>query len=194
MLLATACALLVLALAAGGLYLRSYRPTRVPVVERARVPRDVRAKVNTDARLRHRAQRQDRGGRNHSPAPVICPAHAPVLIAVTIGIGPPRPTRASSPSGVLQGSAWGRIMAHASDRPLVQPLLVHEQAGAARPGSYFRPGQAPSEETITSEVRGPWAAEIVTGDGRITLPDDGEDVRLRWRRTEEAPEPGSYLS
>lgn len=184
MLLATACALGVLALAAATLYLRSYRPTRVPVVERARVPRDVRAKVNTDARLRLRAYRRREGSRNPSPAPVI---------AVTIGMVPAVPTRAGWPSGVLGGSAGARIMAHASDRSLVQPVLVHDQAGAARPGSYFRPGQAPSEETITSERRGPWAAKIVTGDGRITLPDNGLDRRVRWRHTEEPPEPGSYL-
>jgi len=37
---------------------------------------------------------------------------------------------------------------------------------------------------ITSDVRGPWAAEIVTHDGRITLPDSGANVALSWAGTD----------
>jgi hypothetical protein len=52
--------------------------------------------------------------------------------------------------------------------------------GARPPGSYFRVTEAPSQETITSDVRGPWAAEIITHDGRITLPDSGSSVTMSW--------------
>ena len=84
MLLATASAILILAvIAAAILFLRSYRPTPVSVVERALIPHGLRAKVNTDARLRLRLHQQRRAGRSHPAdtrdvASVAPPVSAPV--------------------------------------------------------------------------------------------------------------------
>jgi hypothetical protein len=176
-LLATASAILILVLIAAAVYcLRSYRPTRVPVVERARVSRDMRARVNTHAMLRLRLHQQRRAGRSRPPtttpddapisgAPVVAPVSAPIS-------APTKPPASTTPPDT-------------HPLALVQCSLAHNRNGASRPGSYFRIIEAPSQETITSEVRGPWAAKIVTGDGRITLPDSGADVEMAWGGTEQ---------
>jgi hypothetical protein len=168
-LLATASAIIVLALIVAAFFcLRSYRPTRVPVVERARVPHDMRAKVNTGARLRLRLLQQRRTGRGRPPT--AAPGPAPISAAVsTPTTAPVRPTPAPPDIHPLA---------------LVQRSLAHNRKGAPRPGSYFRIVEAPSQESITSDVRGPWAAQIVTRDGRITLPDSDADVPLGWGGTE----------
>jgi len=170
--LLTVSAIFVLALIAGAIYcLKTYRPARVSVVERARVPHDVRAKVNTDARLRLRLHQQRRAGRSRPPMsaqvsePVSAAVSAPVSAPTT---APARPTPQAPDTHPLA---------------LVQHSLVHKRDGAPRPGSYFRTVEAPSQESIMSDVQGPWAAEIVTCDGRITLPDDGEDVDFAWGGT-----------
>ena len=165
MLLATACAILVLVLCAATiLYLKSYRPTRVPVVERARAPRDMRAKVNTDARLRLRVHQQRRAGHSSPPStPGVAPARAAVSSRSAFPAGPAPDTH---PPVFFQRPA------------------PSSHAGAHAPGSYFRVTEAPSQEMITSDVRGPWAAEIVTHDGRITLPDSGANVALSWAGTD----------
>lgn len=174
MLLATVCAILILALiAVAFVCLRSYRPARVPVVERARVPHDVRAKVNTHARLRLRLHQQRRAGR--SGPSTTTPRLAPVSSAVS------RPTRAPVPTPIPTPTP---TPPDTHPPALIQHPLAHNRNGAPRPGSYFRVVEAPSQETIISDVRGPWAAEIVTRDGRITLPDDGADVELAWGGTE----------
>ena len=158
-----ATAILTIALiAAAILLLKSYRPTPATVVERARVPQDVRAKVNTDARLRLRLHQQRRAGRSHPPLtpPDVAPAVAPPRAFTTATVCLPAPV--------------------APPRALVQGSLAHHRDGAARPGSYFRVVESPSQETIMSAVRGPWASQIVNRDGRITLPDSDADVALAW--------------
>lgn len=174
MLLATVSAILILALIVVAFFgLKSYRPTRVSVVEQARVPHDVRAKVNrakvnTVARLRLRLHQQRRAGRSRPPAPT------PSLVPVSSAVSPPTtaPARPTPPPPDTHPPA------------LIQHSLVHNRSGAPRPGSYFRIVEAPSQESITSDVRGPWAAQIVTRDGRITLPDSDGDVPLAWGGTE----------
>lgn len=167
MLLATGSAILILAvIAAAILFLRSYRPTPVSVVERALIPRDLRAKVHTDARLRLRLHQQRRAGRSHlantrDVASVAAPVSAPVTPLSARTTAP----ALCAPPGLHLPS-------------LVQSALVHNQAGAPLPGSYFRIVESPSQETIVSNVRGPWASEIVTDDGRITLPDSHADAAL----------------
>jgi hypothetical protein len=165
-------AILSLALIAGAIYfIKTYRPARVPVVERARVPHDVRAKVKTDARLRLQLlHQQRRAGRSRPPtsAPVSAAISAPVA---PVGAPTTTPARPAPPPPDTHPLA------------LVQHSLVHKRDGAPRPGSYFRTVEAPSQESIMSDVRGPWAAEIVTCDGRITLPDDGADMDFAWGGT-----------
>jgi len=176
-LLATACAILVLVLCAATiLYLKSYRPTRVPVVERARAPRDMRAKVNTDARLRLRVHQQRRAG--HS-SPPITPGAAPDPAAVSASTAPRARAAVSSRSAFPAGPAPDTHPPVFFQRP-----APSSHVGSHAPGSYFRVTEAPSQEAITSDVRGPWAAEIVTHDGRITLPDSGANVALSWAGTD----------
>jgi len=188
-LLATACAILVLVLCAATiLYLKSYRPTRVPVVERARAPRDMRAKVNTDARLRLRVRQQRRAG--HS-SPPITPGVAPARAAVR---APPAPTARAAVSAPNAPPARAAVSSRSAlpagpERDTRPPVFFQRpaptsHAGAHAPGSYFRVTEAPSQEMITSDVRGPWAAEIVTHDGRITLPDNGANVAMSWTGTD----------
>lgn len=201
MLLATACAILVLVLCAATiLYLKSYRPTRVPVVERARAPRDVRAKVNTDARLRLRVRQQRRAG--HS-SPPITPGVAPARAAVSASTAPPAragvsastaPTARAAVSAPNAPPARAAVSSRSAlpagpERDTRPPVFFQRpaptsHAGAHAPGSYFRVTEAPSQEAITSDVRGPWAAEIVTHDGRITLPDNGANVAMSWAGTD----------
>ena len=168
MLLATASAILILAvIAAAILFLRSYRPTPVSVVERALIPHDLRAKIHTDARLRLRLHQHRRAGRSHlADTRDVASVAAPVSPPVTT----PLSARATAPALCAPPSL------HTPS--LVQSALVHNQAGAPLPGSYFRIVESPSQETIVSNVRGPWASEIVTDDGRITLPDSHADAAL----------------
>ena len=184
MLLATASVILTIALiTAAILFLRAYRPTPVPVVERARVPHDVRAKVSTDARLRLRLHQQRRAGRSDLPlaTPDVAPDVAPVSAPVGAPVGAPvsAPVSAASAVPPVLPTAPGT-----QPLSLVQASLVHNRVGAPRPGSYFRVVESPSQETIISAVRGPWASEIVTRDGRITLPDSDADVALAWSGSE----------
>jgi len=190
-LLATASVILVLALiTAAILCLRAYRPTPVPVVEQARVLQDVRAKVNTDARMRLRLHQQRRAGRSHLPmttldvAPDVAQVSAPDVAQVSA----PDVAQVSAPvSAQVSRATTGPALPLAPGiQPgiLVQAALVHHRDGAPRPGSYFRIVESPSQETIISAVRGPWASEIVTGDGRITLPDSDADVALAWSGSE----------
>ena len=170
-----ASALLLLAIAGATMYyVSSYRPTRVPVVERARVPRDVRAKVSPDALMRMRLERHRRTARNI----------------------PTRHTQAleCSPTPTSAGTATIAAPVLQIAPPVPQPIVSRSAEETSQPDNYFGPINAPSPETITSDVRGPWAAKIVTGDGRITLPDNGMDVAATWRQTEQAPPAGSYLS
>ena len=178
MLLATACAILVLVLlAATTFYLVSYRPTRVPVVEQAVAPQDMRAKVNTDARMRLRLHRHRRAGQSGPPiTPEVAPVHAPVSSPA----GPPVRAAVSS----LMDSPARSAPAEARSPAFFQRPAAHTLAGAGPPGSYFRITQAPMQEAITTDVRGPWAAEIVTRDGRITLPDSGANVAMSWAGTD----------
>ena len=201
MLLATACAILVLVLCAATiLYLKSYRPTRVPVVERARAPRDMRAKVNTDARLRLRVHQQRRAGHTSPPStPGVAPARAavsastapPACAAVSASIAPPACAAVSASTAPrARAAVSSRSAFPAGPAPDTHPPVFFQRPapssheGAHAPGSYFRVTEAPSQETITSDVRGPWAAEIVTHDGRITLPDSGANVALSWAGTD----------
>ena len=166
-LLGTASTILILALIAAVIFcLRSYRPKRVPVVERARVPQDVRAKVNTVARLRRRLHQPRRTGRSRPPTTTAD------VVPVSIAVSAPLTATVGTTSPDTQ------------PRVLVQCSLAHNRNGAPRPGSYFRVTDAPSPETIRSEVRGPWAASIITSDGRITLPDSGADVAVAWSGSE----------
>ena len=200
-LLATACTILVLALfAAMVLYLKSYHPTRVPVVERALAPHDMRAKVNTDARLRLRLRRQRRAVQS---SPALTPGVAPARAAVSSPTAPPAraavslptatrpavssPTAPPAPAAVSLLSATPARPALPDARPasFFQRPAVHSLAGAGSPGSYFRITEDPSQEAITTDVRGPWAAEIVTSDGRITLPDSGANVSMSWSGTDQ---------
>ena len=175
MLLATAIAILVLTLIAAGIFwVRSYHPTRVPVVELAVVPRDMRAKVRTHVRLRLRVHQQRRASRSRPPttppevasvsAPDVASGSAPVTAPNTTSVRPAPP--------------------HTPPLALIQASRAHKRSDAPPPGSYFRVVDAPSTEAIVSDVRGPWAAGIVTPDGRITLPDNGADVTLPWRGAE----------
>ena len=189
MLLATACAILVLVLCAATiLYLKSYRPTRVPVVERARAPRDMRAKVNTDARLRLRVHQQRRAGHTSPPS---TPGVAPARAAVRASTAPPACAAVSASTAPrARAAVSSRSAFPAGPAPDTHPPVFFQRpapsshAGAHAPGSYFRVTEAPSQEMITSDVRGPWAAEIVTHDGRITLPDSGANVALSWAGTD----------
>ena len=189
-LLATACAILVLALfAAMVLYLKSYHPARVPVVERALAPHDMRAKVNTDARLRLRLRRQRRAGQ---VSPPITPEVAPARAAVSLPTAAPArpavslPTAPPACAAVSLQKAPSASPAPPDARPATffQRPAAHSHAGEGPPGSYFRITEDPSQEAITTDVRGPWAAEIVTRDGRITLPDSGANVSMSWSGTD----------
>jgi hypothetical protein len=197
-LLATASAILILAvIAAAILLLRSYRPTPVSVVERALMSHDVRAKVNTDVRLRLLMHQQRRAGRDHPAdtldvAPFSAPVTAPISAPVTAPISAPVASPISAPvTAPFSAPVASRITTLALPTSpgihlpsLLQSSLVHNQAAAPRPGSYFRMVESPSQEATVSSVRGPWASEIVTLDGRITLPDSDIDVELAWRASE----------
>ena len=168
MFLATASAILVLAFIAAAIFgLKSYRPTRVPVVERARVPHGLRVKVNAVTRLRVRLgqQRQVRRSRPRTTAPDVTPVSALTTLPVH-PVPPDTPPLATPPPAFVQHS------------------LAHNGNGAPLPGSYFRIIETPSREAFMSDVRAPWAAEIVTHDGRITLPDSGAEVALARSGTE----------
>ncbi len=174
----TAGAILILALIAGAIYcIKTYRPARVSVVERALVPQDVRAKVKTLAWLRLRLHQQRRAGRSLATAPVSAPVIAPVIAPVGAAFSVPVSAPTTAPARTTPPPPDTHPLA------LIQHSLVHNREGAPRPGSYFRPVDAPSQESIRSDVQGPWAAEIVTDDGRITLPDDGTDVDFAWGGT-----------
>jgi hypothetical protein len=167
-------------------YLRSYRPHRVPVVERARVPHDVRAKVIPQAMSRGLRRPRWAGWRRRSAGATV----ADVLerheeVQGVEEITAPVSSVATVPPGTAP---------RATARTLVQPVLAHNLDGASRPGSYFRSVDAPSPETIISGERGPWAAPIVTEDGRITLPDSGQDVAVTWCHPEDTPPADEYLT
>jgi hypothetical protein len=64
---AIASAMLLLSLAAAAIwYMKSYHPTQAPVVERARAPHGVRAKVRGDARQWLRPHQRRRAGLNQT--------------------------------------------------------------------------------------------------------------------------------
>ena len=197
MLLATACLILVLGLGAALIfYLKSYHPTRVPVVERALVAQGMRAKVTNDARLRLQLRRQRRAVQTSLPIRAeVAPAGASASVLTaprypTASVPAPRYPTASVPTAPPRPAARvltapGRPAPSGSHPPdFFQRPAAHSRNGAGSPGSYFRVTEAPSQETITSEVRGPWAAEIVTRDGRITLPDSGANVTMSWTGTD----------
>ncbi|MEP7192104.1 MAG: hypothetical protein ABI903_04490 [Actinomycetota bacterium] len=170
--------LLLVCTAAAIFYLRSYRPTRVPVVERARTSHDLRARVRA-ARQRLRLRRQRHAGRNQAQpqAPRQQPPARRILKVTAVNPATPAPPAPFA-------HPW----------PLVQPVLAHQAKGAPQPGSSFRTVEATCPESLTSDVRGPWAAQIVDVDGRITLPDNGLDVALTWRHAEDAPPADFFLS
>jgi hypothetical protein len=197
-LLATACVILVLGLGAALIfYLKSYHPTRVPVVERALVAQGMRAKVTNDARLRLQLRRQRQAAQGSLPiraevapagasasvltapryptASVLTAPHSPTA---SVHTAPPRPAASvlTAPCGPAPSGSHPPVF--------FQRPAAHSRNGAGPPGSYFRVTDAPSQETITSDVRGPWAAEIVTRDGRITLPDSGATVTMPWAGTD----------
>jgi len=184
---AIAIVLLVL-IAAITYYLRSYRPHRVPVVERARITHDVRAKVSPKAKSRG-LRRQRRAGRHRCAKGT---SIADVRRHDEVG-GTERTEESKAPEPWIATAPLVQAP-RATARALVQPVLAHNLVGASRPGSYFRSVDAPSPETINSDQRGPWAAPIVTEEGLITLPDSGKDVAMTWRHTEDAPPSDEYLT